>query len=104
MNDERAVWLASGGTGGGYVEPKTLDEVAALLRVTAPELTQIHYGARGVMFMVQASQFDRQIEPNKSASLVLQRVHGLPVWPRGDVVCFPRGLPWARVSAPAAEA
>lgn len=94
MGDDRAIWLTATGEGGGYVEPKTLDEVAALLKVTAPELTQLQYGTGCVMFMVQATQLDRDMAPNRGALLVLERIHGLRVAPRGDVVCFPRGLPW----------
>jgi hypothetical protein len=84
----RATWLRAAGTGGGKVDLETVEDVAMLLGVPVQALASVQYGNGSVMWMVAETQLDKSIVPNHSACLVLQRFHGLPVWPRGDVVCL----------------
>jgi len=93
----RPVLLSGIGRGGGYVDPKTLAEVAELLGTTEEDISVLRYGraSTAVMLMSFTQQLDRERGPNKSATLVLQRFAGKPVTVRGDVVCFPAGAPFS---------
>lgn len=85
---------ASQGGGVSRVLPASLAEVAELIECEAEDLTFLRYGAEGQCVMSRSRQLDRAIEPNRDAAMLICKLHQLPIYIRGAVVCFPHGFTW----------
>ncbi len=88
-----AIHLCAAGVGGGYVEPANMSEVASLVGCDPTDITVLRYGKRAVMFLSKSLQIERSAPVNKSATIAVDRLNGIPVVVRGDVVVFPNGIP-----------
>jgi hypothetical protein len=97
----KEAFLFEGGDGEGScrVLPSSLVEVAELIDCPVEDLTFLRYGEAGQVVMSRSRQLDRTLVPNRNASIVIAKIHQLPVYPRGAVVCFPHGFTWDTESA-----
>jgi hypothetical protein len=76
------------------VLPSSLVEVAELIDCPVEDLTFLRYGPEGQCVMSRSRQLDRSIQPNRDAAILIAKLHQLPVYLRGAVVCFPHGFTW----------
>jgi hypothetical protein len=74
-----------------YVEPASLIEVSELVGCSVEDLTPLHYGKAGVLWMARSRQTDKSAPENRNATMVVSRFHAIPVLLRGAVVSFPEG-------------
>lgn len=88
-----AIHLRASGVGGGYVDPANMSEVASLVGCDPTDMTVLRYGEKAVMFLSKSIQTERSAPVNKSATIAVDRLNGIPVAIRGDVVVFPNGIP-----------
>ena len=93
-----AVLLTAAGEGSKRLLVMTREEAAEVLGIELSDMTFLPVGKGSVMYMSRQAQ-RRDCAPNRSATLAVQRVAGLSVSLRGDVLSFPRGEPWRRLPA-----